>query len=63
MGWCETNHVDYVFGLTRNPRLRKIIGPQMRQAHIQHLRQICFPILLSVTETIFDRTTLNLSVT
>ena len=25
MGWCETNRVDYVFGLARNQRLQKII--------------------------------------
>ena len=36
MGWCERNHVDYVFGLARNKRLGKIIGAQMHQAHIQH---------------------------
>jgi hypothetical protein len=34
MGWCERNHVDYLFGLARNKRLRKIIGAQMHQAHI-----------------------------
>ncbi len=32
MGWCEQNHVDYVFGLARNKRLAKIIGAQMHQA-------------------------------
>ena len=32
MGWCEGHGVDYVFGLTRNQRLRKIIGQQMWQA-------------------------------
>jgi hypothetical protein len=36
MGWCEHNHVDYVFGLARNKRLGKIIGAQMHQAHILH---------------------------
>ncbi len=36
MGWCEPNHVDYVFGLARNKRLGKIIGAQMHQAQIQH---------------------------
>ena len=29
MSWCEANRVDYVFGLARNQRLRRIIGPQM----------------------------------
>jgi hypothetical protein len=32
MSWCEDNRVDYVFGLARNQRLRKIIGAQMHQA-------------------------------
>jgi hypothetical protein len=36
MGWCERNHVDYLFGLARNKRLLKIIGAQMHQAHILH---------------------------
>ena len=36
MGWCEVNHVDYVFGLARNQRLRRIIGRQMRQAQRLH---------------------------
>jgi hypothetical protein len=32
MNWCEANRVDYVFGLARNQRLRRIIGPQMWEA-------------------------------
>jgi hypothetical protein len=36
MSWCEQNHVDYVFGLARNQRLRKIIGREMHQAHMLH---------------------------
>jgi hypothetical protein len=36
MGWCERNHVDYVFGLARNKRLAKIIGAQMHQAQLLH---------------------------
>jgi hypothetical protein len=32
MSWCENNRVDFVFGLARNQRLRKIIGAQMHQA-------------------------------
>jgi hypothetical protein len=36
MGWCERNQVDYLFGLARNKRLRKIIGVEMHQAHILH---------------------------
>jgi hypothetical protein len=36
MGWCEQNHVDYLFGLARNKRLAKIIGAQMHQARALH---------------------------
>jgi Transposase DDE domain group 1 len=36
MAWCEQNRVDYVFGLARNQRLRRIIGTQMHQAHLLH---------------------------
>ena len=32
MSWCEENRVDYVFGLARNQRLRRIIGAQMHEA-------------------------------
>src|ERR1700680_2114530 len=32
MSWCENNSVDFVFGLARNQRLRKIIGAQMHEA-------------------------------
>jgi len=32
MGWCESNQVDFVFGLARNQRLRKIIGAEIHQA-------------------------------
>jgi hypothetical protein len=32
MSWCEGHRVDYVFGLGRNQRLRKIIGQQMWEA-------------------------------
>lgn len=32
MSWCENNGVDFVFGLARNRRLRKIIGQQMHEA-------------------------------
>jgi hypothetical protein len=40
MAWCEKedNRVDYVFGLQRNQRLRRIIGRQMHEAHLQHQR-------------------------
>ena len=35
MSWCESNSVDYVFGLPRNKRLRRIIGLQMHKATTQ----------------------------
>ena len=36
MSWCEQNQVDYVFGLQRNQRLRRIIGRQMQEAERDH---------------------------
>ncbi|HEX5284025.1 MAG TPA: IS1380 family transposase [Bryocella sp.] len=36
MGWCERNHVDYLFGLARNKRLAKIVGAEMQQARVLH---------------------------
>jgi hypothetical protein len=36
MGWCESSHVDYLFGLARNKRLRRIIGAEMHQAQMLH---------------------------
>jgi len=35
MSWCENNRVDFVFGLARNKRLRRIIGQQMHEATVQ----------------------------
>jgi hypothetical protein len=32
MSWCESQGVDFVFGMARNQKLRKIIGAQMYQA-------------------------------
>jgi hypothetical protein len=32
MSWCESNRVDFVFGMARNQRLRKIIGAEMNEA-------------------------------
>ena len=32
MSWCENNGVDFVFGLARNQRLRRIIGREMHEA-------------------------------
>jgi Transposase DDE domain group 1 len=35
MSWCENNGVDYLFGMARNQRLRRIIGQQMHEATVQ----------------------------
>jgi hypothetical protein len=32
MSWCENHNVDFVFGMARNQKLRKIIGAEMHQA-------------------------------
>jgi Transposase DDE domain group 1 len=32
MSWCESQGVDFVFGMARNQKLRKIIGAQMHEA-------------------------------
>lgn len=32
MSWCENNGVDFVFGMARNRKLRRIIGGQMHEA-------------------------------
>jgi Transposase DDE domain group 1 len=32
MRWCEANGVDYLFGLTKNRRLLRILGGEMHQA-------------------------------
>jgi hypothetical protein len=32
MSWCEDKGVDFLFGVVRNQRLRKIIGQQLHQA-------------------------------
>jgi hypothetical protein len=32
MSWCESNGVDFLFGLARNQRLRRVIGAQMHAA-------------------------------
>jgi Transposase DDE domain group 1 len=35
MRWCEANGIDYLFGLAKNPRLLKILGPELLQAQQQ----------------------------
>jgi len=32
MSWCEAHRVDYVLGLARNQKLRRIIGRELREA-------------------------------
>jgi hypothetical protein len=32
MRWCESNGVDFLFGMARNPRLLRIIGRQLHEA-------------------------------
>jgi hypothetical protein len=32
MSWCESQGVDFLFGMPRNKKLRKIIGAQMHEA-------------------------------
>jgi hypothetical protein len=32
MSWCENNGVDFVFGMARNQKLRRIIGQEMHEA-------------------------------
>jgi hypothetical protein len=35
MSWCESHHVDFIFGLARNSRLETILAPQLHQAAAQ----------------------------
>ena len=35
MAWCESNAVDYVFGLARNQRLEKEIAEALEEARLQ----------------------------
>jgi hypothetical protein len=36
MRWCETNSVDYIFGLAKNARLKKIIEDELAEARKGH---------------------------
>lgn len=36
MRWCETQQVDYLFGLAKNKRLLKILGKEMHEAKQLH---------------------------
>jgi hypothetical protein len=35
MRWCEEEHVDFLFGLGKNNRLKRILGQEMHQAKMQ----------------------------
>ena len=35
MRWCENNRVDYVLGLAKNARLRRILGCELHEAKLQ----------------------------
>ena len=35
MAWCEAHQVDFILGLAKNERLKKIIGGQLHQAKMQ----------------------------
>jgi hypothetical protein len=35
MSWCESQGVDFVFGMARNQKLRRIIGAEMNEATLQ----------------------------
>ncbi|TAL11830.1 MAG: IS1380 family transposase, partial [Nitrospirae bacterium] len=36
MAWCESNGVDYLFGLAKNARLCRIIGAELQWAKREH---------------------------
>jgi hypothetical protein len=38
MSWCESNGVDFVFGLARNSRLETRLGPQLQEAAAEFAR-------------------------
>jgi hypothetical protein len=38
MRWCETHSVDYLFGLAKNTRLRRILGQEMQEAKTEFER-------------------------
>jgi hypothetical protein len=38
MRWCEANGVDFVFGLAKNQRLRRILGKELHEAQEQFAR-------------------------
>ena len=36
MKWCEQNRVDYILGLAKNTRLKKILGKELREVEVEH---------------------------
>jgi hypothetical protein len=38
MAWCEANHVDFLFGLARNPRLEEAIKAELITAPLESIR-------------------------
>ena len=38
MAWCEANHVRYVLGVARNPRLQRALSETMHAARLAHQR-------------------------
>ena len=36
MAWCESNALDYVLGLAKNPRLVRAVASELEQAKLQH---------------------------
>lgn len=38
MAWCDANRVDYLFGLAKNQRLTRILGPELHAAKLEHQR-------------------------
>ena len=35
MSWCESNQVDFVLGMAKNARLKRILGPELQEAKQQ----------------------------
>jgi len=40
MNWCENNGVDYIFGLSKNDRLKKMIEKEMIEAKFEYKKTI-----------------------
>ena len=59
MAWCESQDIDYIFGLAQNPRLKKRIEAQMAQAEKQYqeskMPARVFPEFFYATEETWSR--------